>query len=150
MNTMIQEHSEIRCYLLSDYLANFMPNTCSIHCVYFSTQINKMWSHIGTRSFLLNTINTRIKYSTHGFWNKQSIYNEHFNDLQGENIYCLEKSRKNSYDFFPYWDDLSLFNVTIFYKTYNLACKCQISFKCIFVALYKNWINCFTCIHHSQ
>ena len=36
-----------------------------------------------------------------GFWNKQSVYNEHFNNLQSENVYCLEKTRKNSYDVFP-------------------------------------------------
>lgn len=38
-------------------------------------------------------------WPNHGFWNQQSIYNEHFSDLQGANIYCLEKNKEN--DFFP-------------------------------------------------
>lgn len=60
----------------------------------------------------------------YGFRKKQSIYDEHFNDLHGKRIYCLEKTRKNSYDFSPFWDDLSLFNKTAFFKTSNLAYKC--------------------------
>lgn len=37
----------------------------------------------------------------YSFWNEQSIYNKHFNDLQGETICCLEKTWKNSHDFSP-------------------------------------------------
>lgn len=36
----------------------------------------------------------------------------------------LKKQGKTVMIFFPSWDDLGLFNKTVFYKTSNLACKC--------------------------